>query len=76
MYVRLRKKPEAGRKEKMERESSVYKEYLQILERELVPAFGCTEPIAIAYGTALAADILGEMPEKSGWKPAEISLKM
>ena len=48
----------------MERESSVYKEYLQILERELVPAFGCTEPIAIAYGTALAADILGEMPEK------------
>ena len=64
MYVRLRKKPEAGRKEKMERESSVYKEYLQILERELVPAFGCTEPIAIAYGTALAADILGKMPEK------------
>ena len=48
----------------MERESSVYKEYLQILERELVPAFGCTEPIAIAYGTALAADILGKMPEK------------
>lgn len=48
----------------MERESSVYKEYLQILERELVPALGCTEPIAIAYGAALAADILGERPEK------------
>ena len=47
----------------MERDSSIYKEYLCILERELVPALGCTEPIAIAYAAALAAEVLGKRPD-------------
>lgn len=31
-----------------------YNDYLQILKEELVPAMGCTEPIAIAYAAASA----------------------
>ena len=38
--------------------------YLEILREELVPAMGCTEPIAIAYAAALARDTLGRMPER------------
>lgn len=48
----------------MERSSSVYKTYLDILEKELVPAMGCTEPIAIAYCAAIARDTLGKLPER------------
>lgn len=36
--------------------------YIQILREELVPAFGCTEPIAIAYCAAKAKEILGSEP--------------
>ncbi|MCR2022085.1 L-serine ammonia-lyase, iron-sulfur-dependent, subunit alpha [Blautia pseudococcoides] len=39
-------------------------DYIKILESELVPAMGCTEPIALAYGGARAREILGGMPEK------------
>lgn len=41
-----------------------YKNYLQILKEELVPAMGCTEPIAIAYGAAKARETLGEIPTR------------
>ena len=41
-----------------------YKNYLQILKEELVPAMGCTEPIAIAYAAAKAKEVLGCVPEK------------
>ncbi len=41
-----------------------YKSYLHILEEELVPATGCTEPISIAYGAAKARAVLGELPER------------
>lgn len=37
-------------------------EYLEILRRELVPALGCTEPIAIAYGAARCRALLGAFP--------------
>lgn len=39
-----------------------YEKYLKILDEELVPALGCTEPIAIAYAAAKAKDILGALP--------------
>ena len=41
-----------------------YDAYIKILEEELVPAMGCTEPIALAYAAAKAREVLGAMPEK------------
>ncbi len=37
--------------------------YVAILREELMPAMGCTEPIAIAYAAAILRDVLGEEPE-------------
>lgn len=37
-------------------------EYIALLRRELIPALGCTEPIAIAYAAARARRLLGCMP--------------
>ncbi|MBV7271433.1 serine dehydratase subunit alpha family protein [Clostridium sp. PL3] len=48
----------------MDRNDARYQAFLQILKEELVPAMGCTEPIAIAYGAAKAREILGEIPDK------------
>lgn len=42
----------------------IYDNYVNILKSELVPALGCTEPIAIAYAAAKAKEILGQFPEK------------
>lgn len=39
------------------------KDFIDILYSELVPALGCTEPIAIAYAAAKAREVLGEFPE-------------
>ncbi len=36
-----------------------YENYVAILREELVPAMGCTEPIAIAYASAKAKEVLG-----------------
>lgn len=47
----------------MERNSQTYQTYVRILERELVPAMGCTEPIAIAYCAAKARSVLGTLPD-------------
>ena len=41
-----------------------YNTYAQILREELTPAFGCTEPIALAYCAAKAREVLGQMPTK------------
>ena len=41
-----------------------YQAYIDILKRELVPALGCTEPIAIAYASATARAVLGDLPSK------------
>lgn len=38
--------------------------YLAILTEELVPAAGCTEPIALAYGAAVLRDTLGQPPQR------------
>ena len=37
--------------------------YINILREELIPATGCTEPIAIAYGAAKLREVLGQAPE-------------
>lgn len=48
----------------MEKSDICYKTYVEILERELVPAMGCTEPIALAYCSAKARSVLGALPDK------------
>ncbi len=40
------------------------KEIIDLINREVVPAMGCTEPIAVSLCTARAAEILGSTPEK------------
>lgn len=40
----------------------IEREFLAILQEELIPAMGCTEPIALAYASAVARRELGEMP--------------
>ena len=42
----------------------IQKDYVAILKEELVPATGCTEPIAIAYAAAKLRQTLGAAPEK------------
>ena len=41
-----------------------YNACIQILREELVPAMGCTEPIAIAYGAARGRELLGGLPDQ------------
>ena len=48
----------------MQKHDITYNTYIEILKEELVPAMGCTEPIAIAYCGAKARDVLGCMPDK------------
>ena len=47
----------------MQRDDRMYQAYIRILQRQLVAAQGCTEPISIAWGSALAKETLGFMPE-------------
>ncbi|MBR2046970.1 MAG: serine dehydratase subunit alpha family protein [Oscillospiraceae bacterium] len=44
-------------------EQSLYSAYVDIMKEELLPAMGCTEPIAVAYAAAVAARELGRKPE-------------
>ena len=48
----------------MDKNDPRYQAYIAILEEELMPAMGCTEPIAIAYAAARAREILGKRPER------------
>ena len=42
---------------------TTYQNFVQILTEELIPAMGCTEPIAIAYAAAKARETLGVLPQ-------------
>ena len=42
----------------------IIQSYEDILIEELQVAMGCTEPIAIAYASAIARDALGDIPER------------
>ncbi len=48
----------------MKKGDHLYQQYLNILNEELRPAMGCTEPIALAYAAARARQVLGTVPEK------------
>lgn len=48
----------------MSLDKSKYEKYVQIIKEELVPALGCTEPIAIAYTAANLRKIMGGIPEE------------
>ena len=48
----------------MTKEDIKYQAYIQILKEELIPAMGCTEPIALAYAAAKAREVLGCIPER------------
>ena len=43
---------------------NIYQNYIKILKEEMIPAMGCTEPIALAYGAARAREVLGKEPER------------
>ena len=49
----------------MEKTDQKYQTYVEILKEELVPAMGCTEPIAIAYAAARAREVLGALPDRA-----------
>ena len=48
----------------MQKDSQQYQCYVDILKEELVPAMGCTEPIALAYAAAKARTVLGALPDR------------
>lgn len=48
----------------MKKSDPDYGKFLKILQEELVPAMGCTEPIAIAYASSVARDTLGVLPDR------------
>ncbi len=37
---------------------------IRLIHREVIPAIGCTEPIAVALACAKAAEVLGDPPER------------
>jgi L-cysteine desulfidase len=48
----------------MDKTDIKYTTYVQILREELIPAMGCTEPIALAYAAAKAREVLGLIPDR------------
>lgn len=48
----------------MDKNNVLYKQYVKILKEELIPAMGCTEPIAIAYLSSYAKDVLNDEPDQ------------
>ncbi len=44
--------------------TDLHSAYINILHEELMPAMGCTEPIAIAYAAAMAKKVLDQLPDR------------
>lgn len=44
-------------------DKNIQDNFIKILEEELIPAMGCTEPIALAYASARCREVLGAAPE-------------
>ncbi|MDE6006264.1 MAG: L-serine ammonia-lyase, iron-sulfur-dependent, subunit alpha [Muribaculaceae bacterium] len=42
----------------------LYTQIIDLIKREVVPAIGCTEPVAVALCVAKATEILGKLPEE------------
>lgn len=49
----------------MQKTDPRYAAYVEVLKNHLKPAMGCTEPIAIAYASAVVRKALGRLPEKA-----------
>ncbi|SHH97005.1 L-cysteine desulfidase [Sporobacter termitidis DSM 10068] len=45
-------------------DQEIYRAYLDILKEELIPAMGCTEPVAVACAAAKGRELLGLLPER------------
>ena len=59
-----------------ERLNEIEKSLIQIVERDVVPALGCTEPISLALAAATAAKYLGKTPERIEAKVSPNLMKM
>ena len=59
----------------MNSQDTRYQAYLAILKEELVPAMGCTEPIALAYAAAKAREVMGCLPDRVEIEVSENILK-
>lgn len=49
---------------KTDMEKNIRDQITQLIHREVVPAIGCTEPIAVALCVARASEVIGKLPEK------------
>ena len=58
-YTVLKIRTDERQEDVMERNDPRYQAYVEILKEELIPAMGCTEPIALAYAAAKAREVLG-----------------
>lgn len=54
-------------------DAQTYNKYTAILRAELIPATGCTEPIALAWAAAMCRSMLPSLPDKiEAWASASI----
>ena len=43
---------------------TIQKQIIELIKREVVPAIGCTEPMAVALAVAKASETLAKTPQK------------
>jgi L-cysteine desulfidase len=62
--LKIRRKNKESLEGKVDRNDPRYENYLKILQEELIPAMGCTEPVSIALAAACARETLGRYPDR------------